>query len=131
MKVPVILGMSLALATTVALAQQPQAYRPKKTHTVEKKKATTWAPPTKAASDPGKDLRRLATDHRDRGWRHGHQHEGHGCQSKQEPLPGTSEAKRFSLTRADLNLRRGLEFSPFLSPCLLFVCVYGRPTGFL
>lgn len=61
MRVSVIVGLGLALATSTSLAQQPQTFRVKPSH-VERKKPAKVVPLTKtpnAATDAAKDLRRI------------------------------------------------------------------------
>ncbi len=61
MKVSVILGLGLALATSPSFAQQPQTFRVKPSHIEDKKpaKITPMAKTPNAATDAAKDLRRI------------------------------------------------------------------------
>ncbi len=61
-RVPVILGVILAAATSSAFAQQPQTYHVKKYHSQPTKKSSNVAPMPKtpnATADAAKDLRRI------------------------------------------------------------------------
>lgn len=62
MRVSLILGIALALATSAAFAQKQQTYRPKKSTDLEGRKAAKVTPMVKtpnATTDAAKDLRRI------------------------------------------------------------------------
>jgi hypothetical protein len=60
MRVSLILGLALALATSGAFAQKSQTPRPKKSTNVEEKKAAKVTPMVKTPTmDASKDLRRI------------------------------------------------------------------------